>query len=137
MKPYGLHAQEKIRSKKEFENVFKNGSTIFSSDNKIKAIYLFKENNNNCSVKFAVAVFKKAGNAVWRNRTKRLIRVSYRINKKNLTETCNRNNILLKVVFLTNTINQKNTKNLKLNDIRSAVAEIISKINKQLSTSLH
>ena len=137
MKPYGLTAGERIKSKRDFENIFKSGNTIYSPDNKLKAIYIFQKNSKKCGVKIATAVFKKSGNAVWRNRVKRLLRVSYRLNKQFLTETCLNKNILLKVVFSPNTINQNNTRTVKLNDIQSAVADIISKINKALCTPQH
>ncbi len=134
MKPYGLHAGERIKSKKDFENIFKSGNTIYSSDKKLKAIYIYKKNSNECGVKIATAVFKRSGNAVWRNRVKRLLRVSYRLNKQILTETCLNKNILLKVVFSLNTINQNNTRIINPNDMHSAVADIISKINNALCT---
>ena len=134
MKPYGLTADERIKSKRDFENIFKIGNIIYSSDNKLKAIYIYNKNSKKCGVKIATAVFKKSGNAVWRNRVKRLLRVSYRLNKQFLTETCLNKNILLKVVFSLNTINQNNTRTVKLNDIQSAVTDIISKINKTLCT---
>ena len=134
MKPYGLTAGERIKSKRDFENIFKSGNTIYSPDNKLKAIYIFQKNSKKCGVKIATAVFKKSGNAVWRNRVKRLLRVSYRLNKQFLTETCLSKNILLKVVFSLNTINQNNTRIIKLNDMHSAVADLISKINNTLCT---
>lgn len=134
MKPYGLTAGERIKSKRDFENIFKSGNTIYSPDNKLKAIYIYHKNSKKCGVKIATAVFKKSGNAVWRNRVKRLLSVSYRLNKQFLAETCLNNNILLKVVFSLNTINQNNTRTVKLNDIQNAVADIIFKINKTLCT---
>jgi len=134
LKPYGLPAGERIKSKKDFENIFKRGNIVYSSDNKIKAVYIYNKNSKKCGVKIATAVFKKSGNAVWRNRVKRLIKVSYRLNKKILSETCLGKNILLKVVFSLNTINQNNTRIIKLNDMHSAVADIISKMNNTLCT---
>ncbi len=134
MKPYGLTAGERIKSKRDFENIFKIGNVIYSSDNKLKAIYIHNKNSKKCGVKIATAVFKKSGNAVWRNRVKRLLRVSYRLNKQLLIETCLNKNSLLKVVFSLNTINQKNRRTVKLNEIQSAVADIISKINNTLCT---
>ncbi len=132
MKPHGLPAGERIKSKKDFENIFKIGNIVYSSDNKIKAIYTYSKNSKNCGIKIAAAVFKKSGNAVWRNRVKRLIKVSYRLNKQILSETCLGKNILLKVVFSLNTINQNNTRIIKLNDLHSSVADIISKMNNTL-----
>jgi len=134
VKPYELPACERIKSRKDFENIFKSGNTIYSSDNKLKAIYICNKNSKECGVKIATAVFKKSGNAVWRNRIKRLIRVSYRLNKKNLTKTCSDKKILLKIVFSLNTINQNNTQSVKLNDLQSAIDDIISKMNSTLCT---
>ena len=134
MKPYGLPAGERIKSKKDFENIFKSGNIVYSSDNKIKAVYIYNKNSKKCGVKIATAVFKKSGNAVWRNRIKRLIRVSYRLNKKNLAKTCSDKKILLKIVFSLNKINQNNTQNVKLNDLQSAIDDIISKMNSTLCT---
>ena len=134
MKPYGLSAGERIKSKKDFENIFKSGNIVYSSDNKIKAVYIYNKNSKKRGVKIATAVFKKSGNAVWRNRIKRLIRVSYRLNKKNITKTCSDKKILLKIVFSLNTINQNNTQNVKLNDLQSSIEDIISKMNSTLCT---
>jgi len=134
VKLHGLSAHERIKSNKDFDNIFKRGNILFSSDDKLKAIYIFNINSKECGIKIATAVFKKSGNAVWRNRVKRLIKVSYRLNKQILSETCLGKNILLKVIFSLNTINQNNTRIIKLNDIHSAVADLISKINNTLCT---
>jgi len=134
VKLHGLPAYERIKSKKDFENIFKRGNILYSSDDKLKAIYIYNKNSKECGIKIATAVFKKSGSAVWRNRVKRLIKVSYRLNKQTLTETCMGKNILLKVVFSLNAINQNNTRTVKLNDIHSAVTDIISKINNTLCT---
>jgi len=55
---------------------------LFSSDQLIKCLYLFEQNSKDIGVKIAAAVSSKAGKAVWRNRVKRLIKESYRLNKK-------------------------------------------------------
>lgn len=134
MKLYGLPAYERIKSKKDFEKIFKSGNIIYSTDDKLKAIYIFDKDSKEIGTKIATAVFKKSGNAVWRNRVKRLIKESYRLKKHNLTETCLGKNILLKIVFSLNTINQNNNRIIKLNDIHSAVTDIMSKINNTLCT---
>ncbi len=129
MKQYGLPSFERIKSKKDFECIFKDGNVVYSSDNKIKVFYLYNITDKNCGVKFAVAVYKKSGNAVWRNRVKRLIRTAYRLNNKQLKKTCSKKKILVKIVFSLNTINQKKAQKIKLSDLNNAVTDIIHKVN--------
>ena len=132
MKKFGLSAVEKLKSRKEIKKVISFGITIFSTDNKIKAIYLVEKNNGKTSIKITPAVFKKLGCAVWRNRIKRLIRESYRLNKQELTLKCTEKNINLKIIFSPQNINEKTNKQVKLKEIAPGMLDVINKIKERI-----
>jgi len=95
-------------------------------------MYLIEENSETPGIKAAFAVSKKAGNAVWRNRMKRLLRESFRLNKNILSEFYSKKNLLLKLVFSPSSLNQKENKKIKLNDVINEVVEIISNIKSRI-----
>ncbi len=132
MKKHGLSANEKIKSRKEFERIFIEGTTTYSSNNIIRANYKLEYPPNITGVFFAVAVSKKLGNAVWRNRIKRLIREAYRLNKTCLLEKCNSKNALLKIIFSPQSLNQKKNKHVGLNQIETPLKEIIAKLKENI-----
>lgn len=132
MKKYGLSVLEKIKSRKDFEKIFTEGEATYSSDNKIRANYKLTARPSNPGVMFAVAVGKKLGNAVWRNRVKRLIRESYRYNKLALIEKCKVKNALLEIIFSPQALNQTKNKQLGLKDIQPQIQEIIAKLKEKL-----
>ena len=82
-KQQGLSPAERIKSKKDFDELYSSGKILISSNKKIKAIFLIKDNPDE-GVKIAAVVSKKLGNAVWRNRIKRLIKETYRLNKQEI-----------------------------------------------------
>lgn len=126
-KKYGLSAKEKIKNKKDFEKLYSSGKTILTENQKLKAIYII-EANAEPKVKFAAVVSKKLGKAVWRNRVKRLIRESYRLNKHPLVEKIENNRILLKLIISAKQINEKNNIKVNLEDIMPEVVEVLRKI---------
>ena len=128
MKQFGLSAVEKLKSRKEIKKVISFGITIFSADKTIKAIYLTEENQEKTSVKITPAVFKKLGCAVWRNRTKRLIRESYRLNKREIILKTIKKKIDLIIIFSPQNINEKTNKNLTLKEIMPGMLDVINKI---------
>ena len=113
MKRFGLSAAKKIKSRKDFDSIYTSGKTLFSSDKKIKAIYLFDRGENG-EVKMAAVVSKKAGAAVWRNRVKRLIRESFRLNCQQITETVKQNKTILKVILSPVAFSEKKNKKVCL-----------------------
>ncbi len=128
MKVYDLPEEERIKLKREFDLVYSSGKIIYSDSKKIKAIYCFLKDENNPGVKVAFAISKKAGNAVWRNRVKRLIRESYRLNKHELAIECKNNNLKLLLVFSLHSIRKKNYPKLYLKDILPEITGLLIKL---------
>ena len=128
MKRFGLSSEERIKSRKDFQQIYSSGKIFFSNQKIIKALFIIEENSKLPGVKIAAAVFKKAGSAVWRNRLKRLIRESYRLNKEILLGSAQEKKLLLKIVFSPNLFYQKKNKNLKLKTIMPEVVDIMLKI---------
>jgi ribonuclease P protein component len=125
-----LTASERIKSKRDFENIYQSGTTIHSTDKKIKAIFVVENDNLQPGVQIAVAISKRAGGAVWRNRFKRLIRESYRLNKTRLVDYCVEKKQTAKIIFSTNTLNQKNQERLRLGSIIPGMLEVMEEIKK-------
>jgi len=132
LKRYSFSIQEKIKNKKDFEKIFSTGKVIFSSDRKIKATYIIKKNHDHPGVKVAAVVYKKAGIAVWRNRTKRLIKEAYRLNKEKLMEECIMKKVMLLIAFSPYYLNEKNNKKLRFNDVMQGVVEIMLKLKSSI-----
>jgi ribonuclease P protein component len=132
LKQFGLSAKERIKSKKEFDVVYSAGQAFYSSSNKLKAVVLIQKETEEAVLKTAFAVSRKSGNAVWRNRVKRLLRESFRFNKQNLKSIVELNKIKLFVVLSPNTINQKNKKKIVLSDLQTDVIDLLNQIKVKL-----
>jgi ribonuclease P protein component len=132
LKKFSLSNKERIKSKKLFDLIYSEGKIIFSTDRYIKANYLTEEITGKSFVKMAAAVSSKAGKAVWRNRVKRLIRESYRMNKIKLVDLCKEKKLSLYVVFSPVSLNEKMNGKIILNNILPGVVEVINKILKSL-----
>lgn len=82
MRDFRFKKKERITKKSEFQIIIKNG-TRYTTQNFIIIIYA----NNLKLRRLGVAVNKKVGGAVKRNRVKRLLREFFRLNKGRLPET--------------------------------------------------
>lgn len=132
MKRYTLSRKERIKSKKLFETIYSQNNLIVSKDQKVKAVFIIENQTENIPVKVTEAVSKKTGNAVWRNRVKRLLRESYRVNKFLLVDKCLERNISLAVVFSPYFLNQKRNPILQLSDVLPGMLDVINKIRSSI-----
>ena len=77
----GLPRSRILKKKKDFQAVYSRGK---SYANRFLVLYVFRSNGFQGKVGFAAG--KKLGNAVKRNRVKRLLRESYRMNQGAIKE---------------------------------------------------
>ena len=131
MKNFSLTRNERVKKKRDFEKVYSSAKVLFSSDRLIKVHFLCVDSNIS-GVKIAAAVSKKVGNAVWRNRVKRLVKETYRLNKTPLLEKVLNKNIQLLLVFSPNRLSETNNKKIYLNDVSPGVVELMNKIIQQI-----
>ena len=132
MKHFSLSAKERIKSKKIFDAIYTSGKTIFSANKKFKASYLIEQKSERSEVKMAAAVSKKSGNAVWRNRVKRLIKESYRLNKFGLINFAEEKKVTFNIVFSANALTEKKNKKPKLKDVMPDIIELIMRLKGSL-----
>jgi ribonuclease P protein component len=130
-KKFGLSRNERIKSKKDFEKIFSAGETLFSSDKKIRVLYIIDRFPESAGIKIAAVVNKRNGSAVWRNRIKRLLKESYRLNKQILSKICIEKNIAINIVFAF-TLTSREMKIARLNDVMPGVVEVMQKLQKIL-----
>jgi len=131
LKNFSLTRNERVKKKRDFEKIYSFAKVLFSSDRLIK-VHLLSIDSNDSGVKIAAAVSKKAGSAVWRNRVKRLIKESYRLNKKSLVEKVLEKKIQLLLVFAPYKLSEKGNKKIYLKDISPGVVELMNKIKQQV-----
>ncbi|HVO74693.1 MAG TPA: ribonuclease P protein component [Ignavibacteriaceae bacterium] len=130
-KRFGLSRYERIKSKKDFEKIFSEGEILFSSDKKIRALYIIEQKPPAAGIKIGTAVKKQYGNAVWRNRIKRLLKESFRLNKDGLVSSCTEKNILIKIIFAF-IQSSSDLKTPRLMDIMPGVLEVMYILRKRL-----
>jgi len=120
---------ERLKIKNDINAVYKKGKVFISVDRKLKANHLSSESVTN-RVRVAITISSKAGNSVWRNRLRRIIRESLRQEKKYLREIVNNNKQGLSIIFSPYRINQVNFEHLSLKEVKPAVTDILNKISR-------
>jgi ribonuclease P protein component len=82
MKQYGFSKQERLCKRDDFQTVLTKGKSVYSFP--FRCVYLWEESPT-FSARIAISVSRKRfKHAVDRNRVKRLVRESYRLNKHTL-----------------------------------------------------
>ena len=112
---------DRLINDRDFELVYKTGRVVISEDKKLKANYLFESKDINNAVKIGLSVASKKGNSVWRNRIKRILRESVRIDREILRSIIEIKNKGLLIVFSPYSLNQTNSKKIFLKEIKPAV----------------
>lgn len=120
---------DRLKNKNDIESVYRKGRVIISTDKKLKANYLSIDSETK-KVKTAVSVSSKAGNSVWRNRLKRIIRESLRQEELILKEIVFKNMLELSIIFSPYRINKTNLSHPFLKVVKPAVTDILNKISK-------
>ncbi|MEO8822524.1 MAG: ribonuclease P protein component [Ginsengibacter sp.] len=95
---FTLKKKEKLKSRKVIQKLFKDGKSF--SNFPIRVIYLPVENQDSTLKAGFTVSTKYFKNAVDRNRVKRLMRESYRLQKNNLVNELIKNNQQLAVFFI-------------------------------------
>lgn len=108
---------EKIKKTKEFNEIYNNAKKVYTK----YAIIFVKENKMN-KKKFGFVASKKTGNAVQRNRIKRLFREFVRLNENKFEDNKD-------YIFVGKAILKDNIANLYYKDIEKDLKKIIKKNN--------
>ena len=114
MRHFLFPKKERLLKRGDFVNLNRAGKRYYS-----KHFTTIIKRNKQGVTKLGVTVSKKAGKAVQRNRTKRLIREFFRLNKKHLPQGYD-------IVIVT----KKNVCNLDLQTVQKELAKIL--LNKSL-----
>jgi len=135
LKKNKIEYKSRLKSRKTTEKIFNSGKVVYSPDKKLRAHYLLYRNSAESGIKSSVAVAKRAGKAVWRNRAKRLIREAIRLSNNLLFDCCLHKKIKLEIIFTVNNLSEAVNRKLFLTDIQLPFEEILNRINREIMAS--
>lgn len=118
---YTFSKHERLKSKKEMSRIFTNGIFFYSE---LMSLGFSKNETHDCH-KIAISVPKKLfKSAVKRNKIKRLIRESYRLNKQLLYKNTEKEKGFFNLIFI-----YKVKKIASYQEIQQNVIQLLKKVN--------
>jgi ribonuclease P protein component len=96
---YTLRKHEIIRGRGTFSKIFSSGSKL-AEETLICFYQIEKDDVKTSKVLVGFSINKKNGGAIVRNRIKRLMRESYRLNKHILLDALMQNKFIVSIIFL-------------------------------------
>ncbi len=136
MNKFRFPKSERIKSKKIFERTLLFGKKISSKSQKLKCSFIIENlnsvNQEKSYIQVAFAISRKSGKAVWRNRTKRILREIYRLNKHLLIDSLKSKSKKLYFIIFSFKLNQKSNRRLKYHDLENDVLEIFETIREEI-----
>lgn len=129
-KDHTLPRSKILRGKKNFERLFRQGNLFKGRIIDFRFLTLSKDTSdqNGCLMGFVVS--KRLGNAVQRNRIKRLMREAYRLNQHLISDYCNSDNPGLHGVFIAK------KKQFDFHSIQNDCIELLKRLEKYLRNTL-
>ena len=116
--------RERLYLKNDIDNLFENGKSFISYPLRIVYLSDFTDNSSKSGISIFVSVPKKRfRHASKRNHIKRLIRESFRLNKKNLSGYYTENGKYLHIAFM-----YISNDTLQYEDIQKALLKVVKKI---------
>ncbi len=98
-KKYGISHQERLKSKKTIDYLFRSGQSNFTYP--IKLVYIIQPSVDQVPLRFAVSASKKKiKSAVKRNLLKRRMREAYRLNSLEIKEHFSQKDITVSIMFI-------------------------------------
>lgn len=124
---YELPRDEIIRGKKKFDLIFRNGKKI--NGNIIRSfVLLLNENNQKINLLFGIKVSRNIKRAIDRNRIKRIVRETFRLNKALLDNLSTKHNRISAILFYY-TGEQQVLSRPSFSHLRDDVINILNKIS--------
>lgn len=128
---YTLRKNEILRGRNTFSKVFSSGNKMV--DKYITCFYQLENSDTETNrVMVGFAVSKRIGKAVVRNRIKRLMRESYRLNKHILLDTPSPNNFIASIILMYGKNNPVQIKNVVFESVKQEVERLLSRLRTKI-----
>lgn len=127
-KKYSFSAKEKLKSKKNIEELFKKGSSFYLNNFQVRFCAISQEVDNH-QILISVPK-KKLKRAVDRNLIKRRVREAYRLNKHIIVDFSKSQNFSIGFVYLSSSI-------LSYKEIETQIIQCLKKLLNKIEQNHH